>query len=53
MTLNNIDLKQVDEYEEEILKDRKRHYLQRKWRTWLYDESGPQFIEIQRPAREL
>jgi uncharacterized OsmC-like protein len=44
MSLNNIDLKQVDEYEEEILEDREEAYFTTKMEgTWLYDESGPQF----------
>lgn len=45
MTLNNIDLKQVDVYEEEILKNREEALFTTKMEgTWLYDESGPQFI---------
>ena len=35
MTLNNIDLKQVDEYEEEILKDREEALFTTKMEgTW-------------------
>lgn len=44
MTLNNIDLKQVDEYEAEILKDKEEAKFTTKMEgTWCYDESGPQF----------
>lgn len=44
MTLNNIDLKQVDEYEAEILKNKEEARFTTKMEgTWCYDESGPQF----------
>ena len=44
MSLNNIDLVQVDEYEAEILKNKEEAKFTTKMEgTWQYDESGPQF----------
>ncbi|MDD3574351.1 OsmC family protein [Methanospirillum sp.] len=44
MSINNIDIKQVDEYEADILEDREEAYFTTKMEgTWQYDESGPQF----------
>jgi len=44
MSLNNIDLQQIEEYEAEIRKNKDEAKFTTKMEgTWLYDESGPQF----------
>jgi len=45
MSINNIELRQVDDYEAEILKNKEDAKFKTKMEgTWYYDETGPQFV---------